>query len=184
MGVQELKKELASELTKEKLINNGSTLVLGYAAKLVKQMLSGNYYTLISADDVREFVGKFSIKSDQLLVFEDLALLEPRVQAYLLKFIEESYCPMLILSSRDSVLSTILSRCKVVLKVPMPVNSNNIISMQDFVKQVDQKLIDGEDISNTLVDDSLKFCPEYYYLIKKHLEDKNVKQFNKYIGLL
>lgn len=183
MSIQELKKELASELTKEKLIANGSTLILGYAAKLVKQMLTGNYYTLTTADDVREFVGKFSIKSDQLLVFEDLALLEPRVQAYLLKFIEEAYCPLLILSSRDSVLPTIISRCKRVIKVPTPVNSKDI-GMSQFVEQVDQKIVDGENISNTLIDDSLKSCPEYYYLIKKHLDDKNVKQFNKYIGLL
>lgn len=183
MSTTDLKRELANELTKEKLIANGVTLVLGYAAKLVKQMLSGNYYTLTSADDVHEFIGRFSIKSDQLIVFEDLALLDQRVQAYLLKFIEENYCPLLILSSRDAVLPTIISRCKTVIKVPVPVKSKNG-SISDFVDHIDQKLLDDENITNSLVDDSLSECPEYYYLVKKYLDDKNAKQFNKYIGLL
>jgi hypothetical protein len=183
MSTVELKKELASKLTKEQLIANGVTLVLGYAAKLVKQMLTGNYYTLTSAEDVHEFIGRFSIKSDQLVVFEDLALLDPRVQAYLLKFIEENYCPLLILSSRDSVLPTILSRCRVIIKVPAPVKSKNG-SLPEFVEYIDQKLSDGENVSNSLVDDSLTTCPEYYYLVKKYLDTKNVKQFNKYISLL
>ena len=183
MDLIDIKKDLASKLSKDKLIENRITLVIGYAAKLVKQMLSGSYYTLTNAKDVRDFIGKFSIESDQLLVFEDLALLDQRTQAFLLKFIEDSYCPLLILSSKDTVLPTILSRCKVIIKVPVQVEYKEV-SLNKFIEDREQELLLGDDISNNIIEDSLKYCPEYYYIVKKYLDNKSAKQFNKYMKLL
>ena len=182
MEVIEVKKELASKLTKEKLIENRTTLVIGYAAKLVKQMLSGSYYTLTNAKEVRDFVGKFSIESDQILIFEDLALLDQRTQAFLLKFIEESYCPLLILSSKDTILPTILSRCKFIIKVPVVMNYKPV-PLSKFIESKEQELME-DNVSSNVVEDALKECPEYYYLVKKYLDGKSTKQFNKYLKLL
>lgn len=178
----DIKKDLATKLSKDNLIKNRTTLVIGYAAKLVKQMLSGSYYSLTNAEDVRNFIGKFSIDSDQILVFEDLALLDQKVQAYLLKFIEESYCPLLILSSKDTVLPTILSRCKVIIKVPVNTVYKRV-SLNKFIEDREQALLE-DNISSDLIEDSLRQCPEYYYLTRKYLDDKSHKQFNKYLKLL
>lgn len=183
MGVVEIKKELASKLTKDNLNKNRTTLVIGYAAKLVKQMLMGGYYTLTCADDVRNFIAKFSIESDQLVIFEDLALLDFRTQAFLLKFIEESYCPLLILSSKDTILPTIISRCRTIIKVPVQ-NKYGNVPLQKFIEDREATFLEDEVVPSDIVEDSLSLCPEYYYLVKRYLDDKSVKQFNKYLKLL
>lgn len=180
-NVVESKKYLATELTRERLMSNRVTLVIGYAAKLVKQMMSNSYYTITNIEEAKSFIAKFSTPLDQLIVVEDLSLLDARGQATFLKFIEESYCPLLLLASDDNILDTILSRCKVVIKVPVD-NKYRHDSLEKFITDREQDFT--SDNLNNLERDSLLNCPEYYYLYRKYLDNKSVRVINKYIKLL
>ena len=180
-SVVDAKKYLAQELTVDKLLTNRITLVIGYAAKLVKQMMRGSYYTITNVEETREFVAKFSVPLDKLVVVEDLSRIGVKGQAVLLKFLEESYCPILLLASEDCILDTIISRCKVIIKVPVD-NSYKSESLGDFIKNRESDF----DFSNihVLEEESMKYCPEYFYLCKNLLETKGAGSFNKYIKLL
>lgn len=180
----ELRKYLAGELSKDRLLENRVTLVIGEAAKLVKKMMTNSYYTVTNIEEARAFVAKFSVPSDQLVVVEDLSELTPAGQATFLKFIEDSYCPLLLLASRDILLDTIVSRSKVVIKVPVSTkyckSSDSIADFIDTLESEDGSLQDKV----ALAEDSLLRCPDYFYIYRKYLGDKSLKAANKYIKLL
>lgn len=180
-NVIEDKKYLAKELSLDKLLANRVTLVIGYAAKLVKQMMRGSYYTITNVEETREFVAKFSVPLDKLIVVEDLSRIGIKGQAALLKFLEESYCPILLLASEDHILDTIISRCKVVIKVPVDTKYKSE-SLSDFLE--DRKLDFNFADTQALEEEALKYCPEYFYLYKNLLISKGVNSFNNYIKLL
>ena len=184
----ETRKYLAEELTKERLMANRVTLVVGYASKLVRQMMRRDYYTVTNIDEARSFVAKFSTPLDQVVVVGDLSLLDDRGQATFLKFIEEAYCPLLILASKDNVLETILSRCKKIIKVPVETKYSQV-SLNKFISDRELEKLDFNDETNNfsldyLEEESLLNCPDYFYIYKKYLENKSLKVINKYIKLL
>jgi hypothetical protein len=141
--------------------------------------MSNTYYTVTNINEAREFVARFSVPSDQLVIVEDLSLLDSRGQAVFLKFIEESYCPLLLLASEDNLLDTILSRCKRIIKVPVDTKYNGE-SLSDFIADCDQETLDFK----TLESESLLNCPEYFYIYQRYLSDKSSMSVNKYIKLL
>lgn len=177
----EIKKYLASVLTEEKLKENRVTLVVGYAADLVLKMMSTPCYMVTNVAEARDFVGKFSVESDSLVVVGDLYKIGVYGQAAFLKFIEDSYCPVLLLASKDNLLDTIISRCKVVIKVPVSIKYSHM-SIGDFIKSRDEAEI--EDDLMDLEEDSLRRCPEYFYLCHKYLTNESSRVVKNYMRLL
>lgn len=172
------------------------TIIIGEAATIFKtKMYQGNYDTLTTAEDVRNFLAKWNTPYDKPIVFEDLALMVPRVQTFLLKFIEEPPAPLIILSSRDNVSPIILSRCKNIIKVPSTIETHAVPVSQFVQERIDflneqkaKKYDENQDIEKQSKDDleleSLQRCPEYFYMTTKIRLNREVKNIDKYLSLL
>lgn len=160
------------------VIHNEVTLIVGDAAKVFKKIYTGDYYTIVTAEDVRDFMAKFSVPDTKPLVFEDLALMTPRVQTYLLKFIEEPPMPLVILSSVDHVTPTILSRSKRIVKIPCEMPTFKM-SIKEFINQIPED--PDERRKYPIYEEAFSKCPEYLY------EVQGIKKFanlDKYLSML
>ena len=61
MELLEKKKYLASILTKDSIIKNGTTLLMGEAARVFKSIFSGNIISITTAEEVKDFIDNYSI---------------------------------------------------------------------------------------------------------------------------
>ena len=164
-------------------------LLIGDSVKAFKQMLKDTpYYTITTADEVRQFIDEHSYPSDKPLIFEDISKMTSSVQTYLLKFIENPPAPLIILSSKDNISPIILSRCKRIIKLPSIIHHETNIGISELVK----RKMDYE--SESTKDDptrvpvpfdtefnSLVYCPDYQYLL---LQAKVHYKLDSYLTLL
>lgn len=166
-------------------------IVIGHAVKVFKKIYKGDFYTITTADDVREFLGKWNMPNDKPLVFEDISLMTPTVQTRLLKFIEEPPMPLIILASNDNVSPIILSRCKNIVKIKSEVKYSPV-SLKDFVtnkieyeNEIKSQKLEGKELPpfNT-ESEALTSCPEYLYLQSKIRLMGHTYNPDKYLQLL
>ena len=106
-----------------------------------------------------------------------------QVQSYLLKFLEQDYRPVIVLSSQDNLSSVMLSRFNKIIKIPTEIKSD-FMSLNSFIEGHEQDLKSNYVLPD-LKDDSLLHCPDYFYnwkklSIAKH-ENKNRNQLIKYL---
>lgn len=177
----EQQKYLASRLTPDIIKENKVTILLGQASQVFKQIFTGDYHTLTSADDVKQFISDYMIPNDKPLVFEDLSVLTSQVQTYLLKFIEEPPTPLVILASKDNISPIILSRCKSIIKLPNTLKRGNQ-NITTFINNYEEDII-----NNKLTSDQVySKCPDYLYYETQTKQDshKSKKTMLKYISLL
>ena len=129
------------------------------------------------------------VPNDKPLVFEDLSLMTPEVQTRLLKFIEEPSSPLIILASMDNISPIILSRCKVVFKVPIPTECNPI-PVSKFIERKQEVYAEAEKNGVApdfdVIAEASKSCPEYLMYMAKLSKSnyKNMKVIDKYIKLI
>lgn len=179
----EIKQFLAKELTKENVFNNKTTLLIGNASKLFKSIYVGDIISINTAEDVKEFMNEYNIQSEKPLVFEDISLMQQYVQSYLLKFIENFPRPLIVLASIDNISPIILSRFKKIIKIPNEYKYSNV-SLNKFLEE-HQDSLKSNYVLPELKNESLSYCPEYYYRyvklnLSKH-DNKNRNQLIKYI---
>ena len=86
-----------------------------------------------NTEDVRDFVSEYTgISIPKPVVISDIGYLKSTAAFLLLKYVEESKSPIILLSTNDNVSSILLSRVKRVLKFPVNENTNNtLMSVKD-----------------------------------------------------
>ena len=149
-------------LDPEKIQETCPVLLVGKAVSLFKKMYKDPIRELKNTEDVKEFVSEYTgISSPKPVVISDIGYLQPQTAFLLLKLVEESKFPVILLSTNDKVDSILLSRVKRVIKFPMDeITNNNLIPISDAFAQVygDEKKVVNK----------IKFyaenCPQLYKL--------------------
>lgn len=165
-------------------------LIIGKAVKVFKSIFKGEYSTITTAEDVRQFMDKYQgFYNDKPIVFEDISLMTKEVQSRLLKFIEEPTSPLIILASKDNVSPIILSRCKLIIKIPEETNTT-FMSLSEFIdyktKTLDALKQDGRQAEFDLEYEASHRCPEYlgYISMLQSNSHKSYAVIDRYIKLL
>ena len=179
----DIKHYLAQELTKNKVFENKTTLLIGNSSKLFKSIYTGDIISINTAEEVKEFMNEYNKQSEKALVFEDISLMHKYVQTYLLKFIENTPRPLVVLASIDNISPIILSRFKKVIKIPSEYKYSNI-QLDKFLEE-HQNELKSNYVLPELKNESLQHCPQYYYNymklnISSH-DNKNRNQLIKFI---
>lgn len=173
-----------TEITEENLNKLCPIVLVGSAARKFKSRTAWEVYTPTSLDSLRDIVEKFStIPYREFPLILDLVKLKnfDFAQVILLKLIEDSSIPIILLYGSDKVSPTILSRTKTFLKY--------------YDEKVSSDLLDLN-AGMTLYKDSIKFRtkPEQniffrdrspvtgYFLYNFHR--KNTKNLDRFIEIL
>lgn len=124
-------------------------LLIGGASILFKRLYQGNIYHLANTEDVKNFIAEFyKVDLEKPIVIEDISLLYR--DSMLLKFIEESKTPLILLATED-VSEPLQSRVKTILKFPIDtefgctftpiLEANNYINENELVGKELEKYI-------------------------------------------
>jgi hypothetical protein len=142
-------------------MNGYPRLYIGKAAQELKKRVQFPVYQ-ITKETLTEFISYYStIPSMKFpLVIEDLAYLPFDSQSNLLKFIEDSKLNIILLSSEDQILSTILSRMSLVYKI-----KEQVTSVFNTPRQAQEELdkIDTDTYYLTYVKKQMQLSPISYY---------------------
>ena len=183
MDTVEKKKYLAQLLTREEICKYRTVLLLGDAVKVFKSVYSGTIITITTAEEVKDFIDNYSKESEEVLVFEDPSLMNGQVQSYLLKYLEQDYRPLVVLATGDNLSPVLLSRFNKIIKLPTE-SKIDFVKLDAFLAEHEQDLKSNY-ILPELKEESLRYCPEYYYNYKKMAiakhENKNRNQLIKYL---
>jgi len=144
-------------------------LFIGKFVPLFKKLYQGRIFNLTTLDSVRELVNRFAGLSDlegRFFVIDGIGFISPAAQNSLLKFIEESKFPIILLSYYDKVSSIIHSRVKFVYKrSPAELKTLKFIHPKDAFNIIEEKKKKDPDFSEM---DEVKFyadnCPAAYAL--------------------
>lgn len=183
MDASEKKRYLVQHITKESVLKNRTTIIIGEAVKIFKAIFTGNIISITTAEEIRGFLDTYSKPSEDILVFEDISLMSNQIQTYLLKYLESDYRPLVVLASIDNVSPIILSRFVNVVKLPEEIKLD-FTTLDAFLEEHAMDLKSNY-ILPELKEDSVKYCPEYFYNYKKMAlakhENKNRNQIIRYL---
>ena len=128
----------------------------------------------IYKDTLSDFISYYTSVTSMVfpLVIEDISILNPTQQSVLLKFVEDSPLKIILLSSEDSIISTILSRMSLVYKYPDKVKSNFDSPVQ---AQEELSKLDTNTLPQTYIRRQMEISPLAYYY-DQVLENKSCKQ--------
>lgn len=117
-------------------------LMIGKYVNDFKQAYKDTIERAYTLNDVRNLVEEYegieSVKS-KFLVLDGVGYLSETGQNSLLKFIEESKLPLILLSKTDMVSPIIMSRMKVVVKKWYPVGKPNWVQPPQALKALQEK---------------------------------------------
>lgn len=148
--------------------NKTPLLIIGKGVPLFKKMYKGNIYNLTSLEDVREFISEFSeVELDFPIVIEDVSNLYR--DSSLLKLIEESKFPLVMLASKDNLSDALMSRTKYILKIPETNDSIELVSISQASAELKDKDWSQEEVNKYLADS----CPQLLVLNDRIKKMKN-----------
>ena len=153
-------------------------LLIGESYLIFKKSYEGKIIE-IDKDNIKDIVEYYSMLTlSYPLVLEDISNLNTTQVNYLLKLIEESKNPIILLASYDNINSILLSRIKTVIKFKNSITSelkDDIESIDSIREKLEKDLSYKDKI--TLIRD---ISPRYY-LLETSLPNKNK---DKYINIL
>lgn len=154
-------------------MNGYPRLYIGRAAQELK-MKCPFPINQVYKDTLSEFISYYTTVHTMAfpLVIEDIAILNQEQQSELLKFVEDSPLKIILLSSEDCVISTILSRMSLVYKHPDKVKSlfDSPIHAQEELSK-----LDTDTLQQTYIRKQMEISPLAYYY-DQLLENKSNKQ--------
>lgn len=162
-------------------------LLLGRSSIDFKKAYQGRIFTVTSLEAVRDIVERYTGISDlegRYCVLDGICFLSEVGQNSLLKFIEESRFPIVLLSYYDKVSPIIMSRVKFVFKSPThEIKNLKFMKYKDALTALEDKQ-GKEELSNQ---DKLRFyidnCPVAYYMDKSCIANDGVsKRINKILS--
>lgn len=152
-------------------------LLLCNATNIFLSMYEGNYHILRNKKDIVDFIDYYDKPNDRPLVFGDISLLNELEQNYLLKFIEEASVPLIVLASKDNLSSTIMSRFLKIIKIPFSlIEQGKKFTLREFVKYKQNYKLNYPNLPFDNLEQSLRYCPEYYQLTKEDSISKNISE--------
>lgn len=177
------------------IIENASyspCILLGKYASEFKRIYDGRIFLVNSLESVREITNNYSNISSldgMLFVIDGIGFLSETAQSALLKFIEESKFPVILLSYYDKISPIILSRMKFVYKHPISdVKQLKFTKLGACLDLLDDKYKEarekGEDFTEM---DKIKFysttCPIAFFFENNCVtKDRVSRRVNKIIG--
>ena len=148
-------------------------LLLGKYSNEFKKRYNGSIHVVYNINDVKELVENYSgKKGDRHFVIDGVGFLNEQAQQPLLKFIEESRLPIVLLSYFDSVSPIIMSRMMCIYKDSgsnLPKSLLGTTGVGDCFDKLREMDVEDGGLSFR---DRIKFysenCPLGYYLESKH----------------
>lgn len=142
-------------------MNGYPRLYIGRAAQEFKKRMNVRIVQ-VTKETITDFLDYYTNipKMDSPLVIEDLFYLPNYCQSDLLKFIEDSPLKIILLSSEDNIIETILSRMSLVYKLPEQVTSE-FLSPQQAREKLSE--IDSDSFYLTYVKKQRDLSPITYY---------------------
>lgn len=163
-------------------------LFVGDAAVSFKRYLKKNSYnytinSIQSRDDLIELIERFSRYSSYTLpvIFDDISFLSHRDQSILLKFMDDTDLKLVLLASRDNILSTIISRVREFRKFYVSLSGDRAGCIQigkarDMYNNDHHNDDTDDNDSGLSVEDRLKEYNKYNPLLS--YDDKLVEKFS------
>jgi hypothetical protein len=147
----------------EDIYNTSPLLIVGEARLLFLRAWQYKVNRVTNTKELREVTNYYStIKDSKPIVIDDLSLLQESSLKLLLKLVEESKTPVILLSSYDNLDSILLSRIKTFIRFNEPIHSD-FLDLQSFYDVLVEK-----DFKDSKASDKLKFylekCPMYLQL--------------------
>lgn len=152
----------------EKVLHNYDMmpcLMIGAYVNSFKQNFDGTIERAYTLDNVRHIIEEYEgieRVNSGVLVIEGVGYLSAIGQNSLLKFIEESKLPIVLLSYSDQVIDTIRSRMKIVVKRWYPVKSLDFQRVSDAQKTMLEKKKDKDFRGANEVLFMAQNCPRLY----------------------
>ena len=142
--------------------NKTPVLLIGGATFIFKQLYKGNIYQLYNTEDVKDFISMFyNVDYNKPIVIEDISYLYR--DTILLKLIEESKIPLILLASEDNCSIQLRSRIKTYIKFPMNLNQEcNFISVQEAQQYIDEHQLTGAELDKYIAEN----CPQLAFIYK------------------
>ena len=164
-----------------KTIKNKTPLIIigERAIYIFKRMYSGNIYKLENFTDVRDFISEFSgIELNFPVVIEDISKLYRDTP--LLKLVEDSKFPLVLLASQDNLSNAMMSRVKTIIKLPDEDYKCSLSSIQSALSELKDKELSKEENIKYLAEN----CPQLLVLQDKIKKIKNKDKITQiYAGL-
>lgn len=159
-------KELVRLILKDR--NLTPCLLIGKYVNVFKQVFNGTIVRAYSLENVRhiidEYEGITNVNSGTL-VLEGIGYLSQVGQNSLLKFIEESSLPIVLLSYNDNILNTIRSRMKLTMKLWEPVKDFKYLDLLGALRAAEEKKAsDANFRGNNEIQFYADSCPKLYVL--------------------
>ena len=147
----------------ENIYNTSPILIIGDARLLFIKAWQYKINRVSNTKDLRELVDYYStIEDSKPLVIDDLSLIQSSSLKLLLKLVEESKTPVILLSSFDNIDMILLSRIKTFIRFNEPIKSD-FLPLSDFYDALSNK-----DFKDSKQSDKLMFyrdkCPMYLEL--------------------
>lgn len=140
-------------------------LMIGNYVNAFKKIYKGHIERAYNLSDVRRLVEEYdgigSVNSG-VFVAEGIGFLSDTGQNSLLKFIEESKIPIILLSYNDKVSPIIMSRMKIVVKRWKGINNLDFPRVQVALKALNEKKAGGDFTEYDEVQFMADTCPQLY----------------------
>lgn len=153
-------------------------LLVGGAMITFKLMYKGNIYRLENTEDIKDFITNFSgVDYRKPIVIEDISMLYR--DSVLLKFIEDTRIPLVLLASEDNISIPLQSRIKTYIKFPIDDSSGcNFQPILDTQAIIDEKELTGRDLDKYIAEN----CPQLALIYKDIERRKNKDKLIQIIG--
>lgn len=167
----------------EDIDNRSPLLLMGSSVLDFKRMYKGPIKIVRDNDSVRELVSYYSsiVALDRPLVIDDLSFLSSMGVSLLLKLVEESTFPVILLSMFDSVDSILLSRVKTVIKYSKDEIKSEFLPIGKGYTRIEESLSEDSHIYDRFKYMS-KFSPLVYYVEKSIGRIKNKNKIYELLG--
>ena len=149
-------------------------LLIGESYLIFKKSYEGKIIE-IDKDNIKDIVEYYSMLTlSYPLVIRDISTLNNVQVNYLLKLLEESKNPIILLASYDNINSILLSRIKTIIKFKSSITSElkDDIESIEAIKEGLEKDLSYKDKISLIRDISPR-----YYLLKSELPNKNKDKF-------
>lgn len=154
----------------DKVLSNPSLcpcLMIGKYVNDFKQRYKDTIERAYTLNDVRHLVEEYdgisSVKSG-FLILDGVGYLSETGQNSLLKFIEESKLPLILLSQTDKVSPIIMSRMKIVVKKWYPIEKMNWVKPREAIRALAEKKKDPNFRELQEVQFLADNCPRLYLI--------------------
>jgi len=151
-------------------------LLIGGASVIFKKIYRGNIYQVYNTEEVKDFLMQFSnVEYDKPIVLEDISAIQR--DSVLLKLVEETTIPLILLASKDNITLPLHSRIKTTIKLPLEPSKCSFVSILEAHEYITNNELTGDEFDSYIADN----CPE---LALAYDSMKNRKYKDKIIQIL